>query len=192
MDVAGNLVKIIKRTFYLPESIIHHGREKKSGVWWHEEEQMKEITTHAIGSISLNPGCSIQLDQAYAQALEGLGEFSHILVVWYAAGTSEVSLTVKTPYRRGPEQLGLFATRSPIRPSGICICTSEIIKVDVPAGRVYLTWIDADEHTPVLDIKPYHPSSDRVMDVRLPQWCSHWPGSFEESGNFDWEAEFLH
>lgn len=24
----------------------------------------------------------------------------------------------------------------------------------------------------------------------LSEWCAHWPGSYEESGDFDWEDEF--
>jgi tRNA (Thr-GGU) A37 N-methylase len=42
----------------------------------------------------------------------------------------------------------------------------------------------------VLDLKPYMPSVDRIEKPKVPNWCSHWPKSYEESGDFDWEAEF--
>jgi hypothetical protein len=42
----------------------------------------------------------------------------------------------------------------------------------------------------VLDLKPYTPSIDRVESPSVPEWCDHWPKSYEESGGFDWEAEF--
>ena len=34
----------------------------------------------------------------------------------------------------------------------------------------------------VLDLKPYTPSIDRVEHSSGPNWCSHWPKSYEESG----------
>ena len=43
----------------------------------------------------------------------------------------------------------------------------------------------------ILDIKQYTPSIDRVENPNVPTWCRHWPLSYEESGNFDWEDEFL-
>lgn len=46
------------------------------------------------------------------------------------------------------------------------------------------------EQIPVLDIKPYTPSLDRVETPNVPEWCSEWPKSTEESGNFDWESVF--
>lgn len=50
--------------------------------------------------------------------------------------------------------------------------------------------LDADDNTPVLDIKPYTPSLDRVESPGVPEWCRHWPKSIEESGDFPWEGEF--
>ncbi len=41
-----------------------------------------------------------------------------------------------------------------------------------------------------LDLKPYTPSIDRVENPKTPDWCSHWPKSYEESESFDWGAEF--
>lgn len=33
-------------------------------------------------------------------------------------------------------------------------------------------------------------SIDRVEEPSVPDWCSHWPKSAEQSGDFDWAAEF--
>lgn len=27
-------------------------------------------------------------------------------------------------------------------------------------------------------------------DPLTPDWCAHWPKSYEESSDFDWESEF--
>lgn len=45
-------------------------------------------------------------------------------------------------------------------------------------------------NSPVLDIKPYIPSLDRVENPIVPDWCQHRPKSYEESGGFDRESEF--
>lgn len=53
-----------------------------------------------------------------------------------------------------------------------------------------IAYIDANDGTPVLDIKPYTPGLDRVEKPGVPDWCCHWPESLEESGEFNWENEF--
>ena len=47
---------------------------------------------------------------------------------------------------------------------------------------IRVVFIDADDNTPVLDIKPYTPSFDRVETPGVPAWCSEWPKSTEVSG----------
>ena len=55
---------------------------------------------------------------------------------------------------------------------------------------VSLTYFDAFTGTPILDIKPYQPSIDKVESPAVPEWCAHWPKNFETSGEFDWGKEF--
>ena len=100
-------------------------------------------------------------------------------------------LKVKKPYKKAPDTLGVFSTRSPERPNLIALSVAEIISIDYKEGRIYVTYIDAMDNTPVLDIKPYTPSIDRIKEIRVPNWCSHWPSCYEESSGFDWESEFL-
>lgn len=57
-------------------------------------------------------------------------------------------------------------------------------------GIIGLAYIDADNGTPVIDIKPYTPSLERVENPSLPEWCSNWPNNVEESGDFDWSTVF--
>jgi tRNA (Thr-GGU) A37 N-methylase len=78
-----------------------------------------------------------------------------------------------------------------MRPNPICITATSVLHVYMDNGPIIIPWLDAENDTPILDIKPYHPSSDRVWDVQMPAWCQHWPGSLEESADFDWEAEFV-
>ncbi len=86
--------------------------------------------------------------------------------------------------------MGTFATRSPRRPNPIALSCACVTYIDVEHGIVGLSYIDAHDQSPVLDIKPYTPSIDRVEVPQVPQWCSHWPSNVETSGDFNWEAEF--
>ena len=70
------------------------------------------------------------------------------------------------------------------------MCIRDRIQIDHENGLIRIAYIDADDGTPVLDLKPYTPSLDRVESPDVPDWCAHWPRSVEESGDFDWENEF--
>jgi len=86
--------------------------------------------------------------------------------------------------------IGIFATRSPVRPNPIALSAVPVLGIDTAAGIIRVPFIDADDHTPVLDIKPYLPATERVRDVNVPAWSSHWPQWYEDNRGFDWAAEF--
>lgn len=98
-------------------------------------------------------------------------------------------MTTIKPYKQGPEELGMFATRSPLRPNPIALSTIQVISLDEQTGVIEVGYIDADNDTPLLDIKPYLPCEDIVCNVETPSWCAHWPSSTEASATYDWEKE---
>lgn len=152
------------------------------------------LNLQTIGSVQTEPSFALRLDPAFAAGLAGLEAFSHVVVLWQAHRApvwTAAALVIDKPYRLAPSRLGVFATRSPMRPSGVCQSVAAVTDVDTVRGIVHLSWIDAEAGSPVLDIKPYQPSVDRVNQPRLPAWCAHWPADCESSGAFDWEAEFL-
>lgn len=156
---------------------------------------MNNFTVSAIGEVDVcDEGFIIRLMPGLKDGLAGLEGFSHINVLWWASlcddpGQRKIILLDK-PYKKGPEKIGVFATRSPARPNPIAITAVSVIRIDREAGIIYTPYIDAEPGTPVLDIKPYSPCSDITMRSRVPGWCSHWPASIEESGDFDWGGEF--
>lgn len=156
---------------------------------------MKQILCNPIGKVSVcGETVKIILKEQYIPALRELEGFSHINVVWWFSGCdgkdSRQVLEVESPYRHGPQRLGVFATRSPERPNPLALSAAEIIGIDYDAGSIELAYIDAWDESPVLDLKPYTPSLDRVGTPAVPAWCSHWPKTLEESGQFCWEEEF--
>lgn len=156
---------------------------------------MKQLNVSPIGKVcSYNGEIAIKLVPEYIPGLTGLEGFGYIQVLWWFDKSdnhiSRSKLIEEKPYKNGPELLGVFATRTPNRPNPIALTTAYVTHLDVEAGIINLAYIDAEEGSPVLDIKPYTPSLDRVNHIMVPEWCTHWPTCNEESGNFNWEKEF--
>lgn len=129
----------------------------------------------------------------YRAALNGVADFRHLQVLWWLHLYDEHRdlLECEQPYRDAPEKVGIFATRSPLRPNPIGLTTVMVLDVDAAQGLIRVAYIDAEDGTPILDIKPYHPSADRIRDIVMPAWCASWPQWVEESATFDWSAVFV-
>ena len=156
---------------------------------------MNSFKVFPIGIIENNEkAVRIVLDSHYAEGLKGLENFSHVQILWWADGCDNPkdrsTLTEQKPYIKGPEELGVFALRSPERPNPIVVSNADIARVDAESGGVLLYGVDAFDGTNVIDLKPYTPNIDRVDHPLTPDWCSHWPRSYEESADFDWTSEF--
>lgn len=156
---------------------------------------MMNFYVNQIGSIKfIGDDIFIKIDAPYIAALNGVEDFSHINVLWWFNHCDNEHnrniLEVKKPYKASPEILGTFATRSPERPNPIALSTVQIINVDFSEGLIQIPYIDAEDNSPVLDLKPYTPSLDRVDSFSAPTWCSHWPKNLEDSSEFNWEEEF--
>lgn len=139
-------------------------------------------------------GFRLELNPEYRQALIGLDGFAYINILWWFSRcdntVSRANLTGTKPYTNGPDILGAFATRSPERPNPIALSCAYVTYLNAESGVIGLAYIDADDQSPVLDIKPYTPSLDRVENPITPDWCAHWPKNIEVSGDFNWEDEF--
>ena len=149
-----------------------------------------------IGTINAAEGrFTITVEPPYRPALAELSGFGFVNVLFWchALDTSDHrSLTrCRRPYRRSPETVGIFATRSPARPNPIALTACAVLDVDESGGVVRVPFIDAEDGSPLLDIKPYHPAIDRIREVSVPDWCSHWPEWYEDSATFDWAAELV-
>ena len=151
------------------------------------------IEMTAIGTVEQTSGGSfIRLRKELAAGLTGLDGFSHAAVFWHfdKAPWDGKTLSYASPYKSFKGELGIFATRGPFRPNGIALSVCRILEVDADSGILSLDWIDAEPESPVLDIKPFHPSSDVITNPSVPDWCAHWPKNRESSADFDWTSEF--
>jgi tRNA-Thr(GGU) m(6)t(6)A37 methyltransferase TsaA len=113
----------------------------------------------------------IEINPEWIAALEGIEDFSHVWVLFYFSQSPAPEAPLIHPQRREDMPLvGLFATRSPVRPNPIGLTPVELLAVE--AGRLRVRGLDAVDGTPVLDLKPYLPRGDSLPDARVPDWLT--------------------
>lgn len=102
-------------------------------------------------------------------ALDGLETCSHLWIqfVFHANRRTEWKTKVRPPRLGGNQSVGVFATRSPVRPNPIGLSVVRLVGITRVAGKclLELAGVDLLDGTPVLDIKPYVPYVDCVPDA---------------------------
>jgi tRNA-Thr(GGU) m(6)t(6)A37 methyltransferase TsaA len=135
----------------------------------------------AINPICLNPvgvvkkqgqRAVLSVFPEYAPALAGLKEFSHLWVFYWFHGNDnpEERRTLQVHPRRDPANplTGVFACRAPVRPNLIGFTACRIIKVE--GNVVEVADLDAQDGSPILDLKPYIPGGDAIPEAVTPPW----------------------
>lgn len=129
----------------------------------------------------------VEIHESFRPALKELNRFGHVIVTWWADRHDNEEcrskLQTELPYAKDITA-GVFACRSEYRPNPIAITTCKIINLDQAKGIVELEYIDADDGTPILDLKPYIPVCDRMRDIRVAEWYSDWPEWYEDAGAY--------
>ncbi|OGE29619.1 tRNA (N6-threonylcarbamoyladenosine(37)-N6)-methyltransferase TrmO [Candidatus Daviesbacteria bacterium RIFCSPHIGHO2_01_FULL_40_11] len=112
----------------------------------------------------------IVIDKKYAKGLDGIEDYSHVIIVYWMDKEKECHLKHHPQGREEIPYVGIFACRCPQRPNRIAISTVELI------GRkgnvVKVKGLDIVSGTPILDIKPYTPQYDEVKEAKVPVWVS--------------------
>ncbi|MFW6125688.1 MAG: tRNA (N6-threonylcarbamoyladenosine(37)-N6)-methyltransferase TrmO [Chloroflexota bacterium] len=119
----------------------------------------------------------IEVFEACSEALDGIEDFSHLIVLFHMHETTEEQRkTMKARPRRFTRYglrledlplVGVFCLDSPHRPNPIGI--SIVTFLGREGNTLRVTGLDAFDGTPVLDIKPYTPDRCRTQ-LRLPHW----------------------
>ena len=105
----------------------------------------------------------IVLRPEMAPGLLGLEEESHILVLFHLHRATEYELQLHPGHNPENPIRGVFATRSQYRPNAIAATVAEVVSVE--DNVINLTCLDAQDGSPVLDIKPHRAGFDRVEPV---------------------------
>ncbi len=114
----------------------------------------------------------IVINPELEEALEGIEEFSHIIVLFWLHRQVGVEVPLKQHARHHPgnPRRGLFALRSPIRPNPIGKTTVRLLRRR--GNTLTVEGLDALDGSPVLDIKPYLPGYDAPPDATAPGWIT--------------------
>jgi tRNA (adenine37-N6)-methyltransferase len=106
-----------------------------------------------------------------ADAVAGLGEFSHVDVVFlfHLVDDGQVTAGARRPRGRADwPEVGIFAQRGKGRPNRIGVTVCRLLGVD--GLRLEVQGLDAIDGTPVLDVKPYMAEFGPRGEVRQPAW----------------------
>ncbi|MEM4436990.1 MAG: tRNA (N6-threonylcarbamoyladenosine(37)-N6)-methyltransferase TrmO [Thermosphaera sp.] len=119
----------------------------------------------------------IEIFKEYGGGLEGIEEFSHIIVLAYLHKvTEEQKKVLKVKHKRllrlgfsldELPEVGVFCSDSPHRPVPIALTIVKLVRRE--ENILHVEGLDLYDGTPVLDIKPYTP--ERIIkDITLPEW----------------------
>ncbi len=114
----------------------------------------------------------IEVFEEFAEGLQDIEGFSHIVVIYWFHKSQGYALMVKPP---GEDRLhGLFSTRSPQRPCPLGLTVVGLVARN--KNTLEVRGLDAIDGTPVLDIKPYIPWSHEQGPVKI-GWLEYRTGA---------------
>lgn len=115
----------------------------------------------------------IVVNSSLTEALDGLEEFSHIVVLFWMHQAAAGQPPLKIHPMGKPELplVGLFATRSPHRPNPVGETTVRLLQRQ--GNILKVEGLDAIDGTPVIDIKPYISGYYPATNAKVPQWLTN-------------------
>lgn len=105
----------------------------------------------------------VEVNEEFSEALKNLESFNYVILIYHLDRIDkEPKLMAEPPWAKG-KSVGMFASRTPVRPNPIGISIVRLEKID---GNVLITWpLDILDKTPLLDIKPYIATLDSKGDA---------------------------
>jgi tRNA (adenine37-N6)-methyltransferase len=103
------------------------------------------------------PECRAVIDPAYHPGLAGLEGFSHLILLYWLDRAGPPLLTFTPRFDDTPR--GVFASRAPTRPNPIALSVVRFHGFAAP-GVLRVTNLDCADGSPLIDIKPYLPTTD--------------------------------
>ena len=103
------------------------------------------------------PVCSVTVLPEFQDGLRSLDGFSHLILLYWLGQPHSVRLIFTPPF--DPQPRGVLASRAPWRPNPIGLSVVALDGFDAP-GVLKVRYLDCLDGTPLLDIKPYLPTTD--------------------------------
>ena len=105
----------------------------------------------------------IVVDEKYADGLVDLISFRYMYAIYYIHRLTHSPSMIASPRWTPGTKVGLFASRSAVRPNPIGI---SIVRIKtIVYNEIFTTGLDVFDNTPLLDIKPYIKDLDSKNDA---------------------------
>lgn len=105
----------------------------------------------------------IEVDSQYVGGLCELLKFRYIYVIYYVHRIKQKLSMIVSPPWTGGVKVGVFASRSPVRPNPIGV---SIVRIkSIKNNKIFTSGLDVFNETPLLDIKPYIKDLDSKSDA---------------------------
>jgi tRNA (adenine37-N6)-methyltransferase len=118
-----------------------------------------------------NAVCELVIFSEWVELLDGMEDFSHILVLYWPHLIEPQRRNLKKVHPMGRKDLprqGVFATCSPARPNPVLVSAVPLLE---RIGNVLkVKGLEAVDGSPIVDIKPYVKHYYGVDQPRVPEW----------------------
>lgn len=114
----------------------------------------------------------VRLRPEFADALLGLGDYSHVIVLGWLDQIPAELRARRQAYPGGSDRFplqGALALRGGARPNPISVTVCRLLGIE--GATLRLEGLDLVDGTPVLDVKPYIAYYDSEPDASLPRWA---------------------
>ena len=112
------------------------------------------------------------LDHVPTEALDNIGDFSHLEVIYYfnQVDPDKIIYSGHPRNNKAYPLMGIFAQRKKNRPNRLGLSTVEILE---HTGRtITVKHFDAIDGTPILDIKPVFKEFEPEGEIKQPAWVA--------------------
>jgi tRNA-Thr(GGU) m(6)t(6)A37 methyltransferase TsaA len=123
----------------------------------------------------------IVIDETLADTLDGIEEYSHLVVLYWAHKVPEEGRSLVKVHPMGRSEIpsvGIFSTCSPARPNPVL--TTVVRLCGRRENVLEVAGLDAVDGSPVVDIKPYVKDFYPQSGVRIPDWMEHLQNEVDE------------
>ena len=158
----NNSIQLVPVGFIRNKASIEDWDQGFSEMPWEKKMALMEEHRDAVSEIVVN--------EELEDILDGIEEYSHLnIYFWPHQVPAERRSTLKVHPLGNPQfpLVGVFATRSPVRPNPILETTVRLI--ERKGNILKVSGLDALDGSPLLDIKPYNPDPN-TGEIQVPGW----------------------
>ncbi len=115
--------------------------------------------------------CRLQIFEQWTELLDGIEEFSHILVLYWPHLIDPQRRNLRKVHPMGRKDIplqGIFATCSPARPNPVLV--SAVPLIERKGNALKVKGLEAVDGSPIIDIKPYVTPYYGADNATVPDW----------------------